>query len=73
MLEAVVVINSLSVLLFLYAAWTDFRTWKILNTVVLALMTLYALRAVVVLLGSDDVARHFLLRAELAVTSGPVC
>ncbi|MBX4950555.1 pilus assembly protein CpaA [Rhizobium binae] len=55
MLETVVVINSLSVLLFLYAAWTDFRTWKILNTVVLALMTLYALRAVVVLLGSDDV------------------
>ncbi|MBB2680417.1 UNVERIFIED_ORG: prepilin peptidase CpaA [Rhizobium esperanzae] len=55
MLEMVVVINSLSVLLFLYAAWTDFRTWKIPNTVVLALVTLYALRAAVVILGSEDV------------------
>ncbi|MBB4194397.1 prepilin peptidase CpaA [Rhizobium aethiopicum] len=55
MLELVVVINSLSVLLFLCAAWTDFRTWKIPNTLVLALVTLYALRAVAVMLGSEDV------------------
>jgi len=38
------VISSLSVFLFLYAAWTDFRTWKIPNTIVLALVALYALR-----------------------------
>ncbi|MFL5009741.1 prepilin peptidase [Rhizobium sp.] len=49
------VISSISVLLFLYAAWTDFRTWKIPNTIVLALVTLYALRAVAVMLGSEDV------------------
>ncbi|PDT27134.1 pilus assembly protein CpaA [Rhizobium sp. L9] len=55
MLEMVVVINSLSVLLFLCAAWTDFRTWKIPNTLVLALVTLYALRALAVMLGSEDV------------------
>ena len=55
MLKLVVVINYLSVLVFLYAAWTDFRTWKIPNAVVLALVTLYALRAAAVMLGSEDV------------------
>ncbi|MBB3352480.1 pilus assembly protein CpaA [Rhizobium lentis] len=55
MRDIVVFINSISVLLFLYAAWTDFRTWKIPNAVVLALVTLYALRAVAVMLGSEDV------------------
>ncbi|MBY5403768.1 prepilin peptidase (plasmid) [Rhizobium sp. WSM4643] len=55
MLEMIIVVNSLSVLLFLYAAWTDFRTWKIPNTIVLALVTLYVLRAVGVMLGSEDV------------------
>ncbi|EGE56908.1 prepilin peptidase [Rhizobium phaseoli] len=55
MRDVVVFINSISVLLFLYAAWTDFRTWKIPNTIVLALVTLYALRAMVVIFGSEDV------------------
>ncbi|SCB60684.1 prepilin peptidase CpaA [Rhizobium aethiopicum] len=55
MLKIVVFINSLLVLLFIYAAWTDFRTWKIPNTLVLALVTLYALRAAAVMLGSEDV------------------
>ncbi|ANL36468.1 prepilin peptidase [Rhizobium phaseoli] len=55
MREVVVFINSISVLLFLYAAWTDFRTWKIPNTIVLALVTLYALRAMVVIFSSEDV------------------
>ncbi|MDK4735500.1 prepilin peptidase [Rhizobium sp. CNPSo 3490] len=55
MRDIVVFINSISVLLFLYAAWTDFRTWKIPNAVVLALVTLYALRALAVMLGSEDV------------------
>lgn len=55
MLEIVAFINWLLVLLFLYAAWTDFRTWKIPNTLVLALVALYALRAAAVMLGSEDV------------------
>ncbi|MBY5445889.1 pilus assembly protein CpaA [Rhizobium leguminosarum] len=55
MLKMFDVISSISVLLFLSAAWTDFRTWKIPNTIVLALVTLYALRAVAVMLGSEDV------------------
>lgn len=55
MLQLANLTNSLSVLLFLYAAWTDFRTWKIPNRLVLALVTLYALRAVAELLGSEDV------------------
>ncbi|WHO76752.1 prepilin peptidase [Rhizobium sp. BT03] len=55
MLHAAVFISSISVFVFLCAAWTDFRTWKIPNTLVLALVTLYALRAVAVMLGSEDV------------------
>ncbi|MBX4906433.1 MULTISPECIES: prepilin peptidase [Rhizobium] len=55
MLQMVNVTSSLAVFLFLYAAWTDFRTWKIPNAVVLALVTLCALRAVALILGSDDV------------------
>ncbi|TBY56161.1 pilus assembly protein CpaA [Rhizobium leguminosarum bv. viciae] len=55
MVKMIDVISSISVLLFLYAAWTDFRTWKIPNTIVLALVTLYALHAVAVMLGSEDV------------------
>jgi prepilin peptidase CpaA len=73
MVKMIDVISSISVLLFLYAAWTDFRTWKIPNTIVLALVTLYALRAVAVMLGSEDVGAALLPRAELAATSGPVC
>ncbi|MGG7579117.1 prepilin peptidase [Rhizobium sp. Nf11,1] len=55
MLQMVNVINFLAVCLFLYAAWSDFCTWKIPNAVVLALVTLYALRAVALILGSNDV------------------
>ncbi|APO73389.1 prepilin type IV endopeptidase protein [Rhizobium etli 8C-3] len=45
----------LAVLLFLYAGWTDFQTWKIPNTLVLALIALYALRAVAVMVSSEDI------------------
>ncbi|MGO7581630.1 prepilin peptidase [Rhizobium ruizarguesonis] len=55
MLQIIDVISSLSVFLFLYAAWTDFRTWKIPNAIVLALVALYALRTVTAILGSQDV------------------
>jgi len=54
MIQIVNLITWISVLLLLYAAWTDFRTWKIPTTLVLALVTLYALRAVAVMLGSGD-------------------
>ena len=54
MIQIVNLTTWLSVLLLLYAGWTDFRTWKIPNTLVLALVTLYALRAVAVMLGSGD-------------------
>ena len=54
MIQIVNLITWISVLLLLYAAWTDFSTWKIPNTLVLALVTLYALRAVAVMLGSGD-------------------
>ena len=55
MLQMVGIISALSVFLFLFAAWSDFRTWKIPNAVVLALVTLYALRAVAVMLSSEDI------------------
>ncbi|MBX4959666.1 pilus assembly protein CpaA [Rhizobium lentis] len=55
MLHMIDVVNYLAVFLFLYAAWTDFRTWKIPNSLVLSLVTLYAVRAVAELLGSEDV------------------
>ncbi|WP_064707141.1 prepilin peptidase [Rhizobium bangladeshense] len=55
MLQMVNVISYLAVFLFLYAAWSDFRTWKIPNAVVLALVALYTLRAVALILGSNDV------------------
>lgn len=44
-----------AVLLFLYAAWSDFQSWKIPNGVVLALVGLYAVNAVVALLTADDI------------------
>ncbi|WOS65167.1 prepilin peptidase [Sinorhizobium fredii] len=44
-----------TVLLLLYAAWSDFRLWKIPNPIVLALIAVYALHAALQLLTADDV------------------
>ncbi|ACP22542.1 CpaA pilus assembly protein (plasmid) [Sinorhizobium fredii NGR234] len=43
-----------TVLLLLYAAWSDFRLWKIPNSVVLALMAVYALGAALKLLTAEQ-------------------
>ncbi|AFL51554.1 prepilin peptidase CpaA [Sinorhizobium fredii] len=44
-----------SVLLLLYAAWSDFRHWKIPNAIVLALIAVYAVGASMTLLTTEDV------------------
>ncbi|WP_042775498.1 prepilin peptidase [Sinorhizobium fredii] len=41
--------------LLLYAAWSDFRLWKIPNPIVLALIAVYALHAALQLLAAEDV------------------
>ncbi|PDT50294.1 pilus assembly protein CpaA [Sinorhizobium fredii] len=41
--------------LLLYAAWSDFRLWKIPNPIVLALIAVYALHAALQLLTAEDV------------------
>ncbi|MET4690637.1 prepilin peptidase [Sinorhizobium fredii] len=43
-----------TVLLLLYAAWSDFRLWKIPNAIVLALIAVYALHAALRLLTAED-------------------
>ncbi|MBB4186193.1 prepilin peptidase CpaA [Sinorhizobium terangae] len=43
MMEKVNIITVAATFLFLHAAWSDFRFWKIPNTVVLALIAVYAL------------------------------
>ncbi|MCA1443411.1 prepilin peptidase [Ensifer sp. IC4062] len=45
MIETANIITAVAVLLFLCAAWSDFRFWKIPNAVVLTLIALYALSA----------------------------
>ncbi|WEX89048.1 pilus assembly protein CpaA [Sinorhizobium garamanticum] len=55
MTQTVSIFTALSVLLFLYAAWSDFRSWKIPNATVLALVGLYAVNAAVALLTADDI------------------
>lgn len=55
MTEIINIITAISVLLFLYAAWSDFRSWKIPNAAILALVTLYSLRVLAGLLMTQDV------------------
>ncbi|WP_331372341.1 prepilin peptidase [Sinorhizobium chiapasense] len=55
MIQTVNIFTVLSVLLFLYAAWSDFRSWKIPNAAVLALVGLYAVNAAVALMTTDDI------------------
>ncbi|MDK1375451.1 MULTISPECIES: prepilin peptidase [unclassified Sinorhizobium] len=55
MIQTVNIFTVLSVLLFLHAAWSDFRSWKIPNAAVLALVGLYAVNAAVALLTTDDI------------------
>jgi len=55
MTQTINIITAISVLLFIYAAWSDFRSWKIPNGAILALLALYCLRALAGLLTTDDV------------------
>ncbi|APG85565.1 CpaA pilus assembly protein CpaA [Sinorhizobium americanum CCGM7] len=49
-----------TVLLLLYAAWSDFRLWKIPNAIVLALTAVYGLHAALQLLTAEDVGAALL-------------
>ncbi|MDK1389200.1 prepilin peptidase [Sinorhizobium sp. 8-89] len=55
MMPTVNLFTALAVLLFLYAAWSDFRSWKIPNATILALVGLYAVNAAVALLMAEDI------------------
>jgi prepilin peptidase CpaA len=55
MTQIVNIITATSILLFFYAAWSDFRYWKIPNGAILALLALYSLRAGAALLMTEDV------------------
>ena len=55
MTQAINIVTGVAVLLFLYAAWSDFRSWKIPNGAILALLALYCLSAVAGLLATGDV------------------
>ncbi|NRP69596.1 hypothetical protein ILFOPFJJ_00468 [Ensifer psoraleae] len=55
MMPTVNLFTALAVLLFLYAAWSDFRSWKIPNAAILALVGLYAVNAAVALLMAEDI------------------
>ncbi len=55
MTQIINIITALSVLLFLYAAWSDFRSWKIPNGAILALLALYGLRTLAGLLTTGDI------------------
>lgn len=55
MTQIINIITAISVLLFIYAAWSDFRSWRIPNGSILALLALYCLRASAGLLLTDDV------------------
>lgn len=54
MTASISIITAASIFLFLYAAWSDFRLWKIPNGAVLALITLYVLGAALRLMMADD-------------------
>jgi len=55
MTQIINIVTAIAVLLFIYAAWSDFRSWKIPNGAILALLALYCLRASAGLLMTDDV------------------
>ncbi|MCW0000979.1 prepilin peptidase [Pararhizobium sp. YC-54] len=54
MTQIVNIVTGVAILIFLYAAWSDFRSWKIPNGAILALLVLYCLSAVAGLLATGD-------------------
>lgn len=55
MIAAINILIVTKILLLLYAAWSDFRLWKIPNAIVLALTAVYGLHAALQLLTAEDV------------------
>jgi prepilin peptidase CpaA len=55
MTQIINIVTAVSILVFIYAAWSDFRSWKIPNGAILALLALYCLRAAASLLMTDDI------------------
>lgn len=53
MMEKFYIITTVATLLFLHAAWSDFRFWKIPNAAVLALIALYGIDALLNLLMTE--------------------
>ncbi|MQW88256.1 prepilin peptidase [Sinorhizobium saheli] len=55
MMEKINIITAIATLLFLHAAWSDFRFWRIPNAVILALVAVYAVGATAGMLAAEDV------------------
>ncbi|MCA1491864.1 prepilin peptidase [Ensifer sp. NBAIM29] len=70
MIAGINIIIITSVLLLLYAAWSDFRLWKIPNGVVLALIAVYATGAALRLMMPEQVggAVGLLMEEDLGAT-----
>lgn len=54
-METINITTLVAALLFLYAAWSDFQRWRIPNGVVLALVSVYALGAIIRLTTTQDI------------------
>ncbi|OMQ46675.1 prepilin peptidase [Ensifer sp. 1H6] len=55
MINVINIIPLAAVLVFLYAAWSDFQRWRIPNEVVLALVAIYVFGAAASLLTTQDI------------------
>ncbi|WDZ80746.1 prepilin peptidase (plasmid) [Ensifer adhaerens] len=55
MSDAINIIPLVATLVFFYAAWSDFQRWRIPNGAILALITIYALGAIVRLTTTQDI------------------
>jgi len=70
MIANINIISIASVFLFLYAAWSDFRRWKIPNGTVLALIVVYGLDATLRLMTAKQAggALGLLIEEDLGTT-----
>ncbi|MDK1490781.1 pilus assembly protein CpaA [Sinorhizobium sp. 7-81] len=70
MMQTVNLFTALAVLLFLYVAWSDFRSWKIPNAAILAVVALYSVNAAVALLMADDIGAALFSSAGIGCDLG---
>ncbi|MCG5481021.1 prepilin peptidase [Sinorhizobium alkalisoli] len=70
MIAGINIVTIAGVFLLLYAAWSDFRLWKIPNGVVLALIVVYALGATLRLMEAKEAggALGLLMEQDLGAT-----